>query len=40
MGQEAVRLFLEILQARPGTFQPRRVVLQPEILIRESSLRR
>ena len=39
MGQEAVRLFLEMLEAPRGTFQPRRVVLEPEVLIRESSVK-
>ncbi len=39
MGQETVRLFLEMLAARPGTFEPRRVVLEPQVLIRESSLK-
>lgn len=39
MGQETVRLFLEMLAAPAGQFQPRRVVLEPEVLIRESSVR-
>ena len=39
MGQETVRLFLEMLAARPGEFQPRRIVLEPQVLVRESSVR-
>ena len=39
MGQETVRLFLEILAAQPGHFEPRRIVLEPEVIIRESSMR-
>ncbi|MBC6992306.1 MULTISPECIES: LacI family DNA-binding transcriptional regulator [Hymenobacter] len=39
MGQTAVRLFLEMLDDHSGRFSPRRIVLQPEILIRESSVR-
>ena len=35
MGQSAVRLLLEILEE--NVFSPRRVVLQPDLLIRESS---
>jgi len=39
MGQSAVRLFLDMVSDTTGRFSPRRIVLQPEILIRESSLR-
>ena len=39
MGQSAVRMFLEMLEEKNGTFLPRRVVLQPELIIRESSQR-
>lgn len=39
MGQSAVRLFLEMLQERHAPFSPRRVVLQPDLLVRASSLR-
>lgn len=39
MGQAAVRLLLEILAAAPGQFQPRRIVLEPQVLLRESSIR-
>ncbi|GGF05640.1 LacI family DNA-binding transcriptional regulator [Hymenobacter cavernae] len=39
MGQSAVKLFLEMLEDRSGSFSPRRIVLQPELLVRESSLR-
>lgn len=39
MGQETVRLFLDMLAAPPGQFQPRRVVIEPEVLIRESSVK-
>ncbi|RSK44421.1 LacI family DNA-binding transcriptional regulator [Hymenobacter perfusus] len=38
MGQSAVRLFLEMREESSTTFSPRRVVLQPDLLIRESSL--
>ncbi len=37
MGLSAVRLFLDMLAAPAGEFLPRRLVLQPGILIRESS---
>jgi len=40
MGLAAVQLFLEMRDAQPGQFVPRRIVLEPEILVRESSLRR
>lgn len=40
MGQEAVRLFLEILEVGAAKFQARRVVLPPQLLPRESSERR
>jgi len=39
MGQSAVKLFLEMLDDKSGSFSPRRIVLQPELLVRESSLR-
>nr|WP_262898947.1 LacI family DNA-binding transcriptional regulator [Hymenobacter piscis] len=39
MGQETVRLFLEILAVGTAAFQPRRVVLAPRLLPRESSER-
>ena len=38
MGQSAVRLFLDILEDTTGRFSPRRIVLQPEVLLRESSM--
>lgn len=37
MGQAAVRLFLEILAEPAGVFSPRRVVLRPDLLVRDSS---
>ena len=39
MGQAAVRLFLEIRDAEQETLPPRQIVLQPELLVRTSSLR-
>ncbi|WP_179225516.1 LacI family DNA-binding transcriptional regulator [Hymenobacter mucosus] len=39
MGQSAVRLFLEMRDETSSAFSPRRVVLQPDLLIRESSQR-
>jgi len=39
MGQSAVKLFLEMLEDKSGQFSPRRIVLQPELLVRESSQR-
>lgn len=39
MGQSAVRLFLEMREEHGTTFSPRRVVLQPDLLIRESTVR-
>lgn len=39
MGQSAVRLFLDIMGDTTGRFSPRRIVLQPEVLLRESSMR-
>ena len=39
MGQEAVGLFLEIREAGVANFQPRRIVLPPHLLVRESSTR-
>ena len=38
MGQAAVRLFLELLEAKGTPFSQRQVVLQPELFIRGSSL--
>lgn len=40
MGQETVRLFLEILEVGATKFQARRIVLPPQLLTRESSSRR
>ncbi|WP_165822130.1 LacI family DNA-binding transcriptional regulator [Hymenobacter edaphi] len=40
LGQSAVRLLLEMLEDEPARFAPRRTVLQPTLLVRESSLRR
>ncbi|TGD80590.1 LacI family DNA-binding transcriptional regulator [Hymenobacter wooponensis] len=37
MGQSAVRLLLEILRESSTNFSPRRVVLQPDLLVRASS---
>ncbi|MCR5886429.1 LacI family transcriptional regulator [Hymenobacter sp. J193] len=39
MGQSAVRLFLEMLEERGSKFSPRRIVLQPDLLVRTSSQR-
>lgn len=39
MGQSAMRLFLEILEEGSSTFSPRRIVLQPDLLVRASSRR-
>lgn len=39
MGQSVVRMFLEMLEEKNGTFLPRRVVLQPELIVRQSSQR-
>ena len=39
LGQETVRLFLEIREAGATDFHARRVVLPPHLLIRESSMR-
>jgi LacI family transcriptional regulator len=39
MGQSAVKLFLEMLEDKTGSFSPRKIVLQPELLVRESSLK-
>lgn len=39
MGQAAVRLFLELVRAEGQGFSSRQVTLQPQLLIRESSLR-
>ena len=40
MGGAAVRLLLEMVQARGRPLSPRKIVLQPELLVRESSRRR
>ena len=39
LGQETARLFLEIREVGTAAFQPRRVVLPPHLLVRESSTR-
>jgi LacI family transcriptional regulator len=39
MGQSAVRLFLEMLEEKSSKFSPRRIVLQPDLIIRDSSIR-
>ncbi|MBC6989406.1 MULTISPECIES: LacI family DNA-binding transcriptional regulator [Hymenobacter] len=39
MGQSAVRLFLELLEEKGGKHQSRHVVLQPDLIVRTSSLR-
>jgi LacI family transcriptional regulator len=39
MGQAAVRLFLEMREENNGSFSPRRVVLQPDLMVRGSSQR-
>lgn len=39
MGQSAVRLFLELLEEKSAKFSPRRIVLQPDLIIRDSSIR-
>lgn len=39
MGQATVRLFLELVEAKGAPFYQRQVVLQPQLFIRESSLR-
>lgn len=38
MGQSAVRLFLEMREHDAAAFSPRRILLPPELLIRDSSL--
>jgi LacI family transcriptional regulator len=38
MGQAAVRLFLELVEAKGNSFSHRQVVLQPELFVRGSSL--
>ena len=38
MGQSAVRLFLELRDEQAGQFSPRRIVLQPDLLVRGSSV--
>ncbi|MES2732368.1 MAG: LacI family DNA-binding transcriptional regulator [Bacteroidota bacterium] len=40
MGQTAAKLFLEMLQNKSTPFSPRKIVLQAELIIRESSLRK
>lgn len=40
MGQSAVRLLLEMLEDKHARFAPRRTVLQPKLLVRESSQRK
>ena len=40
IGQTAVDLLVEQLEAEPGMAEPRHVVFQPELIIRESSRRR
>jgi len=37
MGQSAVRLFLELREEQAGQFSPRRIMLQPDLLVRGSS---
>jgi LacI family transcriptional regulator len=37
MGGAAVRLLLEMVQERTGQLSPRKIVLQPKLLVRESS---
>ncbi len=39
MGQAAVRLLLEVIEADGRPFTPRQVALRPELLVRESSVR-
>ncbi|GAB2463103.1 LacI family transcriptional regulator [Hymenobacter qilianensis] len=39
MGQSAVRLFLELVEEKSAKFSPRRIVLQPDLIIRDSSIR-
>jgi len=39
MGQATVRLLLELIEASGTPFTPRQIVLRPELLIRDSSLR-
>lgn len=38
MGQTAARLFLEQIEAGKGDFQPKNIVLQSDLIVRESSL--
>ena len=40
MGQAAVRLLLELIETEGAPFSPRQVSLRPELLVRQSSLRR
>ncbi|MDF7815008.1 LacI family DNA-binding transcriptional regulator [Hymenobacter sp. YC55] len=39
MGQSAVELFLQILREKDDNFSPRRIVLQPDLVIRNSTAR-
>ncbi|MBB6060540.1 LacI family transcriptional regulator [Hymenobacter luteus] len=39
MGQSAVRLFLEMREEQDQNFAPRRIVLPPDLLVRDSSVR-
>jgi LacI family transcriptional regulator len=39
MGQSAVELFLQILKEKNDNFSPRRVVLQPDLVVRNSTTR-
>jgi LacI family transcriptional regulator len=39
MGQAAVRLLLEVIEAGSTPFTPRQVALRPELLVRDSSVR-
>ncbi|UOQ69798.1 LacI family DNA-binding transcriptional regulator [Hymenobacter volaticus] len=39
MGQSAVELFLQILKEKNNNFSPRRVVLQPDLVVRNSTTR-
>ena len=39
MGQAAVRLLLEVIEANGSAYTPRQVVLRPELVVRGSSTR-
>lgn len=39
MGQSAVELFLQILKEKNNNFSPRRIVLQPNLVVRNSTMR-